>query len=75
MVRWLTHEAVDIYDKMGYEDHVKYVDAAYMHSAEVLTPALIKQVQNTQMDDNDVYQRWCEFCYVDLTKQPKLSWS
>ena len=75
MVRWLSDEAVDIYDKMGYDDYVKYVDAAYMHSAEVLTPAMIKQVQQVQMDDNDIYQRWCEHCHIDLTKQPKLNWS
>ena len=75
MVRWLSDEAVDIYDKLGYEDHIKYVDAAYLHSAEVVTPAALRKLANTKMDDNDVIEAWCKVCHVDLTKQQPLDWS
>ena len=75
MVRWLSAEAVDLYDKLGYEDHVKYVDAAYLHSAQVITPAVLRQVNKTKIDDNDIYTAWSKQCHVDLTKEPELMWS
>ena len=75
MCRWLSAEAVDLYDKLGFEDHCKYVDAAYAHSADVITPAALRQLRATQLDDNDVLQAWCKHCYVDLSTPQPLDWS
>ena len=75
MVRWLSAEAVELYDKLGFDDHVKYVDAAYLHSADVVTPAVLRQVNRTQIDDNDIYRTWCKQCHVDISADPTLVWS
>lgn len=75
MVRWLSAEAVDLYDKLGFDDHIKYVDAAYLHSAQVVTPAVLRRVNQTKIDDNDIYATWARQCHVDLTAMPPLDWS
>ena len=75
MVRWLSLEAVDLYDKLTFDDHAKYVDAAYINSADTITPALLRSLQRTKMDDNDILQSWCKECHVDLTVLPPLEWS
>ena len=61
MVRWLSEEAVDIYDKLSMDDHADYVEAAYLHNAVAVTPAAMADIQ---MDDNDLYQAWCDKCRV-----------
>jgi len=75
MCRWLSEEAVDIYDKLSHEDHVNYVDAAYLHSSEVITPAILRSFNTTQIDDNDIYVTWCKQCHIDLTADTELDWS
>ena len=75
MCRWLSSEAVDLYDKLDYDTHCKYVDAAYLHNAEVVTPAMLRTMRQTQIDDNDVLQTWCTHCHVDLSGQQELDWS
>ena len=61
MVRWLSEEAVDIYDKLSMDDHADYVEAAYLHNALAVTPAAMADIQ---IDDNNLYQAWCDRCSV-----------
>ena len=43
------------------DDHADYVEAAYLHNALAVTPAAMADIQ---MDDNDLYQAWCDKCSV-----------
>ena len=61
MVRWLSEEAVGIYDKLSMDDHANYVEAAYLHNAVAVTPAAMADVK---IDDNDLYLAWCDKCQV-----------
>ena len=75
MCRWLSEEAVDLYDKLDHETHISYVDAAYQHSPDIITPALLRTLAATKIDDNEVYEDWCKACHIDLSKQMALDWS
>ena len=75
MCRWLSLEAVDLYDKLTYNDHCALVDAAYLHSADTITPALLTKLQATQIDDNDLLATWCQECKVDIETLPAPLWS
>ena len=60
MVRWLDEGSVDTYDKQSLNDQANYVEAAYMHSPDAVTPATI----DVKIDNNDLYQAWCDECHV-----------
>ena len=75
MCRWLSEEAVDLYDKLDHKTHISYVDAAYQHSPDIITPALLRTLASTKIDDNEVYEDWCKACHIDLSTQMALDWS
>ena len=75
MARWLSPEAVDIYDKLTAMDHAALLDRAYEHSPVVYTPAMLQALDSIQIDDNDVYIAWADRCSVDLTADVDLDWS
>ena len=60
MVRWLDEGSVDTYDKQSLNDQANYVEAAYMHSPDAVTPATME----VKIDNNDLYQAWCDECHV-----------
>jgi integrase len=60
MVRWLDEGSVDTYDKQSLNDQANYVEAAYMHSPDAVTPATM----DVKIDNNDLYQAWCDECQV-----------
>ena len=65
MVRWMSEEAVDLYDKQTLDDQADYVTKAYLNAppADIVTPSLLA---NTPIDDNDLYMAWCEQCTVNI---------
>ena len=62
MVGWLDEGSVDTYDKQSLNDQANYVEAAYMHSPDAVTPATI----DVKIDNNDLYQAWCDECHVEI---------
>jgi integrase len=60
MVRWLDEGSVDTYDKQSLNDQANYVEAAYTHSPDAVTPATM----DVKIDNNDLYQAWCDECQV-----------
>ena len=75
MCRWLSVEAVDLYDKLTFADHCMLVDAAYLNSSDTITPCLLRQLQSTKIDDNDTLASWCKECHIDVEKMPTPLWS
>ena len=75
MARWLSPEAVDIYDKLSATDHAQLIDRAYTHSPEIVTPAMLGRMRDIPIDDNDVIIEWSKHCFVDLTDDVQLDWS
>ena len=59
MVRWLSDEAVDIYNNTSVEDQIRYVKAAYQSRPHTLTPEVLASIANIQMDDDDMYVQCC----------------
>ena len=74
MARWLSPEAVDIYDKLTADDHAALLDRAYDYSPVVYTPALLTRMAAIQIDDNDVLVAWSDHCSVDLSQDVHLDW-
>ena len=72
MVRWLSDEAVEIYNLMSIEDQVAHVDAAYKSAPDAITPSVLEQLRSTPMDDDALYRRWCEECHIDLSVDTAL---
>ena len=68
-------EAVDLYDKLTFADHCKRVDAASLHTADTITPSLLRQLQSTKIDDNDTLASSCKECHIDIEKMPAPLWS
>ena len=62
MVRWLDEGSVDTYDKLSLDDQANYVEAAYLHSPNTVTPVTL----DVKIDNNDLYQAWCDECHVDI---------
>ena len=60
MVRWLDEGSVDTYDKQSLNDQANYVEAAYLQSPDAVTPATME----VKIDNNDLYQAWCDECQV-----------
>ena len=67
MCRWLSDEAVEIYNVMSIEEQVEHVQAAYNAAPHLITPSQLSQLAQTQLDDHDLYRTWGEFCHVDIT--------
>ena len=66
MCRWLSEEAVEIYNMMTDTEKIGLVDAAYLASPSVLTTKMIKQLNMTQIDDDELYRTWCTELRVDI---------
>ena len=62
-------DAVKIYNVMTNEEKIGHVDAAYAASPNVLTTNMIKQLNMTQIDDDDLYRTWCTQLHVDIEPQ------
>ena len=62
MVRWLDEGSVDTYDKLSLDDQANYVEAAYLHSPNTVTPVTME----VKIDNNDLYQAWCDECHVEI---------
>ena len=74
MVRWLSPEAVDVYDKLSAQDHTALIDSAYVNAPSVtVTPEQLARLP--KMDDNDVLLDWSRHCSVDIEADPQLDWS
>ena len=74
MARWLSPEAVDIYDKLTATDHASLLDNAYSFSPVVYTPALLARMAAIQIDDNSLLAEWSSFCDIDLSPDVTLDW-
>ena len=66
MCRWLSDEAVEIYNIMTDAEKIGHVDAAYAASPTVLTTQMLKQLSLTQIDDDALYRTWCSELHVDV---------
>ena len=73
MARWLSEEAVDLYDKLTMDDHANFVTAAYDNCPVSITPFLLSKMKTIPIDDADIYVAWAKECYVDLAA-PKPDW-
>ena len=60
MVRWLNEGSVDTYDEQSLNDQANYVEAAYMHSPDDVTPVTME----VKIDNTDLCQAWCDECHV-----------
>jgi hypothetical protein len=67
LCRWLSDEAVEIYNVMRIPEHIATVDAAYNSAPDAITPAILTEMAAVQLDDHALYATWCEDCHIDLT--------
>jgi len=66
MCRWLSEEAVEIYNVMTDTEKIGLVDAAYLASPSVLTTKMIQQLKMAQIDDDELYRTWCTELRIDI---------
>ena len=66
MCRWLSDEAVEIYNVMTDTEKIGLVDAAYLASPSALTGQMLKQLNRTQIDDDELYRTWCSELQVNI---------
>ena len=65
MCRWLSEEAVEIYNVMSIDEQIAHVNAAYSSAPASITPVILAQLATTQLDDYELYNAWCEISQVD----------
>ena len=56
------------------DQQIEFVDKAYAAAPHALTPAILKKIKDTRLDDDQMYIKWCQHCEVELEPMEPLDW-